>query len=182
MNASRGAGSAQAVGTEGLRVPLGELRRHTAKRRRWEATVRLDGLRVADTEIEADTDIDIDLELESVHNGIIAYGHVASRWTAPCNRCLETVEGAIEVDIREVFEVSPTEGESYPLGVTELDLEPMVRDALLLGLPLVATCERPDGEPCIDLSVPAADAEPTADDDRLADPRWAALDELTFDC
>jgi uncharacterized protein len=161
-------------------VPVGELRRHTANRRPWRATVRLDGLRVAGTEIDADADIVLDLDLESVHNGVVAYGEIVSRWTAPCNRCLEPVGGEVEVKVREVFERSPTEGESYPLGTEEIDLEPMVRDALLLDLPLVAHCERPDDDPCVDLAV-AVDAGQEAGGGARADPRWAALDSITFD-
>lgn len=174
------AGRMRGEGPDGLRVPVGELRRHTANRRPWRATVRLDGLRVADTEVDAGADIVIDLELESVHNGVVAYGEIVSRWTAPCNRCLEPVGGDVTVKVREVFERSPTEGESYPLGTEVVDLEPMVRDALLLDLPLVAHCERPDGDPCIDLAV-ADDAPEAAAGDPPADPRWAALDGITFD-
>lgn len=175
---------AQGRAVAGLRVPVGELRRHTAERRRWQATVHLDGLRVADTEIGPTTDVAIDVELESVPDGVVVHGDIASRWTAPCNRCLEPVEGEITTSVREVFERVPTEGESYPMGAEELDLEPMVRDALLLDLPLVAHCERPDGEPCTDLVGAAGDEDPedgAAHRATPGDPRWAALDQITFD-
>ena len=35
----------------------------------------------------------------------------------------------------------PVEGETYPLDGDRLDLEPMVRDAVLLALPLAPLCD-----------------------------------------
>ena len=90
-------------------------------------------------------------------------------------------------EVREVFEPRPVEGETYPLADDTVDLEPMVRDAVLLALPLAPLC----GDDCLG---PAPDVFPAVvegdgpvdDGDREAaeppaDPRWAALDELRFD-
>jgi uncharacterized protein len=79
-----------------------------------------------------------------------------------------------------VFEVRPVDGETYPIEGDEVDLEPVVRDAALLHLPLAPLC-RPDCEG------PAPDVFPTrvegdaTDDEPARDPRWAALDELRLD-
>jgi uncharacterized protein len=83
------------------------------------------------------------------------------------------------VDVSEVFEVDPVDGETYPIEGDEVDLEPVVRDAALLNLPLTALC-RPD------CAGPAPDAVPvsTEADEAPAppgDPRWAALDALRLD-
>ena len=51
--------------------------------------------------------------------------------------------GLVDVEVREVFEVRPIDGETYPIEGDEVDLEPVVRDAALLNLPLAALC-RPD--------------------------------------
>ena len=59
-----------------------------------------------------------------------------------------------------------------------LDLDQLVRDAVLLDLPLVPTCESLGLSDCAP-AIPLADApEPDVTDDAPADPRWAALSEL----
>ena len=57
-----------------------------------------------------------------------------------CRRCLDPVVGALEIPLSEVFEARPIEGETYPLDGDEVDLEPVVRDAVLLHLPLAPLC------------------------------------------
>jgi uncharacterized protein len=110
-------------------------------------------------------------------------GTVDVPWQAECRRCLDDIGGVISVDVSEVFEVHPIDGETYPIEGDEVDLEPVVRDAALLHLPMAALC-RPD------CPGPAPDAFPTTvegegDDSHgeepARDPRWAALDELRLD-
>jgi uncharacterized protein len=121
--------------------------------------------------------------LESIEGGVCAEGVVTAHWRAECRRCLEPVEGTLRAEVREVFEAHPTEGETYPLASEELDLEPMVRDAVLLGLPLAPLCRQacagpaPESFPTV---VPGAEV-PDEAARRPRDPRWAALDELRFE-
>jgi uncharacterized protein len=83
------------------------------------------------------------------------------------------------VDLREVFEVRPIDGETYPIEGDEVDLEPVVRDAALLNLPLTVLC-RPDCPgPAPDAIPVAVEGEPT--DEAPRDPRWAALDALRLE-
>jgi uncharacterized protein len=142
----------------------------------------LDGLHVSTAAVPADAPIDVDLELESISNGLVADGTITASWTGECRRCLEPVEGLVETHVKEIFERHPTEGETYPLGPDFVDLEPMVRDAVLLALPLAPLC-RPD------CAGPAPDAFPArvADDEsgdeearRLREERWGVLDQLEF--
>ena len=58
--------------------------------------------------------------------------------------------------MQEVFEhAARSTGETYPLDGDEVDLEPLVRDAVLLSLPLAPLCRprlpgsRPDGHPVL---------------------------------
>ena len=80
--------------------------------------------------------------------------------------------------MREVFEPHPTEGETYPLRGEQVDLEPMVRDAVLLALPLAPLCgddcRGPGARRLPDRARPRTSEAP-------ADPRWAALSQLEFD-
>ena len=61
-------------------------------------------------------------------------------WTGECRRCLGDAHGIARAEVREIFEARPTEGETYPLTGDHIDLEPLVRDAVLLSLPLAPLC------------------------------------------
>ena len=116
--------------------------------------------------------------LERVPEGIVVRGTVAAAWSAACSRCLEPVGGEISVHVDELFERHPLEGETYQLDDDVIDLEPMVRDALLLELPLAPAVPTPTARAC---------ARPAASNRNLTrcecvtseiDPRWAALRSL----
>ncbi len=139
-------------------------------------------------------EVRIDLELEALSNGVVATGTVTAPWVGECRRCLQPVHGEATAEVKEIFEPRPVEGETYPLGGDSVDLEPMVRDAVLLALPLAPLCGPDCAGPAPD-SFPTGTASDSAaedgtdgaveDDDDLAapagDPRWAALDGLRFD-
>jgi uncharacterized protein len=110
--------------------------------------------------------VSVDVVLERVHEGIVVRGRVRSRATAECSRCLRPLEQPVDVGVDELFEPQPLEGETYPLDGHELDLEQLVRDTVLLELPLAPRCEAPCGT-----ELAGADGEEP-------DPRWAALSEL----
>jgi len=166
-----------------LRVSVAELRRRLGTRKHFRTRVALDGLAVSTAAVPSDGEIDVDLELESISNGLVAEGTVSAPWQAECRRCLDPVQAEVEVHVKEIFERDPVEGETYKLGEDQVDLEPMVRDAVLLALPLAPLC-RPD------CPGPAPDAFPTgpvddvvaaeADAARLREQRWSALDQLGF--
>lgn len=130
------------------------------------------------------TALSVDIMLESTLEQVILSGPVTVVWQGPCRRCLEDQTGTTTVDAHEVFEMKPIEGETYQLGEDDIDLEPMVREAVLLNMPVAPLCREdcqgPDPE-----RFPASvesDAEPGGDDDAPSgDPRWAALDALKFD-
>lgn len=168
------------TGPRPLRVGVAELRRRPGTRRRVEASAVLAGLGISTAAVPPDAPVEVDVVLESISDGIVAEGTVTAPWTGECRRCLEPVQGRLEAHVREIFERAPTEGETYRLGEDEVDLEPMVRDAVLLALPLAPLC-RPD------CAGPAPDAFPTGPEAQEAaaarrrDERWAALDGLRFD-
>jgi uncharacterized protein len=59
-----------------------------------------------------------------------------------------------------------------------LDLEPALRDAVVLALPMSPLCREDCPGLCIECGVPLADAGPGHRHDEPADPRWAALDQF----
>jgi uncharacterized protein len=165
-----------------LRVGITELRRRPGTQRDVEVAIALPGLAVTGARVPDDAELVVDLTLESVEgSALTAQGTVEVPWVAECRRCLDEVAGVVRVEVREVFEAHPTDGETYPIDGDEVDLEPIVRDAALLNLPLAALCRpdcpgpAPDEFPTV---VPGDDAEPAAPP---RDPRWAALDQLHLD-
>lgn len=169
----------------GLWLDTVELRRHTGTRRPLALRAVLEDMEVGDTQVVGGV-IDVDLVVEAVTEGVVVSGDARARWRGPCRRCLEPAEGEVVVDVHEVYEADATEGETWPLGDEGLDLAPMLRELTLLALPLSPLCEddcvgpEPDRFPAgPDLGAAAADDEDAAGEPR--DPRWAALDGLSFD-
>lgn len=170
-----------------LQIGVADLRRHLGTRRPLSRRVTLVGLRITTAAVPDEAEIGLDLELESIVNGVVAEGRITVPWVGECRRCLQLVEGLTEATVREIFEREPVEGETYPLGDDDLvDLEPMVRDAALLSLPLAPLCQ-PDCRGPAPETFPALveGAEPPdgrgSEADLGRDPRWAALDQLRFD-
>ena len=86
------------------------------------------------------------------------------------------MEQTVQQELQEMFASAPNDDDTYPIRDGEVDLTPMVRDCLVLALPIAPLCS----EDCVG---PAPDAYPmnrpeTAEEDRPKDPRWAALDAL----
>ncbi|MSO86487.1 MAG: DUF177 domain-containing protein [Acidimicrobiia bacterium] len=168
-----------------LRVGITELRRRPGTQRLVVLRTAIPGLAVTSARVPDDADLAIDLTLESVEGtAITARGTVGVPWVADCRRCLDVVSGTLVVEVREVYEAHPRDGETYPIEVDEIDLEPVVRDAVLLNLPISPLC-RSDCEGPVphDLPVtgPGELPEDERDDAPPKDPRWAALDDLNFD-
>jgi uncharacterized protein len=179
-----------------LVVPVTELRRRVGTRRALQRSVDVAAVHdlsgVAGTTVPRDGHLDLDLVVESVLEGVTVTGTVTAPWRAECRRCLDPVEGEVEVEVQELFEAQPTPDETYLLAGDHIDLEPMVRDAVLLALPLSVVCSEacpgPDPErfPTSVESDEAGEGEEGDEDEQHpdeppADPRWAALRELRFE-
>jgi uncharacterized protein len=169
-------------------VHVARLRRHPGTR--WhevrqgpfDPTGELDGTSAADSRVPSGADAVCDVVLDSYAGGIDVSGTVRAPWEGICGRCTAPVGGELVVPVRERFVPSTADGapladeEAYPIVDDELDLSPMVHDAIVLELPLAPLC-RPD---CRGLC-------PTCGADRNQrecgcvappDPRWASLDVL----
>jgi uncharacterized protein len=166
-----------------LRIGVLELRRRPGTQRDVHVATALPGLEVTGARVPAEAELVVDATLEAIEGGAVTVtGTVEVPWTAECRRCLDEVVGSATVDLREVFEVHPVEGETYPIEGDEVDLEPVVRDAALLDLPLAPLCRADCAGPAPDdFPTSVEGEEPDADGEAPRDPRWAALDELRFD-
>ena len=160
-----------------LRIPLAAALRHPGNARPVTASVELDGLAGVAAAIESGSPVAIDLMLERVPEGIVVRGTLAGAWSAACSRCLDPVGGEISVHVDELFETLPLEGETYKLDDDVIDLEPMVRDALLLELPLAPLCSDDCAGLCVTCGVNRNLARCECVNEEL-DPRWATLRSL----
>jgi uncharacterized protein len=156
-------------------VPTGELFRHPGARQHLTLAGPLPGLELSTTRLTGD-DVVADVLVEAQGDSVILTGTVTAAWEGECRRCLEPTGGEVEVPLQEVFEPHPTEGETYPLTRDDIDLAPVLREAVALALPLAPLCRD-------DCPGPDPDAHPLRGDDEAAasDPRWAALDSLRFE-
>jgi len=166
-----------------LRIGVMELRRRVGTQRDVHVTTPLPGLHITGAQVPDDAELAIDATLESIEGGAVTVsGTVTVPWAAECRRCLDEISGVAVVDLSEVFEVRPVEGETYPIEGDEVDLEPVVRDAALLHLPLAPLCREDCVGPAPDAFPATVEGEEAADDEApTRDPRWSALDELRFE-
>jgi len=134
--------------------------------------------------VPASAVIDLDVHLTSVSEGVLVDGKVEAVAEGECARCLAPVQDTLRVQVQELYayEGSVTEAtteadEIMRLQGDLLDLEPAVRDALVLAMPVTPLC-RPDCPGlCAECGVPW-DELPDDHGHVTVDPRWADLDKL----
>jgi uncharacterized protein len=125
----------------------------------------------------------LDLRLESVVEGVLVSGTASAPVTAECARCLTPVEDTVAVQLTELFvypdsttqETTEDDEVSHLVGDL-LDLEPVIRDAIVLELPLSPLCRDDCRGLCAGCGV-ALDDLPDDHTHTQSDPRWAALAE-----
>jgi uncharacterized protein len=181
-------------GTRSLLVNVAPLLGRAGHQRRVETSATFDDLRLSTAWVEPDAEVGVDLVLEAVLGGRLTVdGTVTARWVGECRRCLGPIHGELVAEVHEVFTepdaVGSDDPDLLPLDGMQVDLEPVVREAVLLGLPIAPLCgdDCPGPAPDVaavlpaDAVVDASGDEPAEGDDRPPDPRWAALDQLHFD-
>lgn len=158
-----------------LRIDVADLLTHPSARRPVHLEAALADLGTPVARIVEP--VRLDLVLERVPDGIVARGELHARWEGECSTCLRELAADLTVGVAELYESHPVDGDTYPIDGHELDLEQLVRDALVLELPLAPACDRSD---CTPAEAPGvlvgADDRPS--EEHAGDPRWAALSEL----
>lgn len=146
-------------------------------------------LGIAMARVPEGSPVDLDLRLESVLEGVLVTGTADVTVSAECSRCLDPFDWHEEFDLTELFRYPATDHKGAiveepqetddPLPVLQddlIDLEPVLRDAVVLSLPLAPLCS----EDCLGLC-PACgvrlEDDPTHTHESQ-DPRWAALAAL----
>jgi DUF177 domain-containing protein len=110
-------------------------------------------------------DLELAVRLESVVEGVLASGTARGRVEGECVRCLDPIERELEVEFQELFAYPDREIEDDEVGRLEddqLDLEPLIRDAVVLALPYQPVCRE----------------DPDHRHEDAPDPRWAGLSQF----
>ena len=125
----------------------------------------------------------LDLRLESVTEGVLVTGSVAAPVTGECGRCLDPVSDEFSAEICELFaypnsftDATTDQDEVHRVVGDLIDLEAVVRDAVVLGMPLTPLC-RPDCSGLCPDCGQRLDDLPPGHAHEVIDPRWAALAE-----
>ena len=125
--------------------------------------------------------IELNLRLESVAEGVLVSGTVSGSAVGECARCLTDIRVPVTAELRELFAypdsttAATTDDDEIPRLVDDLlPLEPLVRDEVVLALPLAPLC-RPDcAGLCVNCGERMDDLEP-GHSHEILDSRWADL-------
>lgn len=128
------------------------------------------------------SDIVLDLRLEAVMDGILVSGTASLDLDGECARCLAEIHDEIDVDVTEfyLYEVPKDPNEDADELVLEddmIDLDPVLRDAVISAIPFQPLCTDDCPGLCPDCGARLAD-EPDHTHGAKIDPRWAALGGL----
>lgn len=120
----------------------------------------------------------VEVRLESVHEGILVSGEVDTEYTGVCSRCLTDIAEGLQVEFQELFAYPGDEETDFEVQDDHVDLETLVREAVVLALPFQPVCQ-PDC-PGLDPVTGERLTESAGSEQREPlDPRWAALQDFT---
>ena len=167
-----------------LRIDLRELGRRAGAMQELERTVPAPpDWRVEMIGVPPGAQASLRLRLESVMEGVLVSGDAEVPVAGSCARCLEPFEDTLELDIQELYayagsttEATSEEDEVRRIDGDFLDLEPLLRDTVVLNLPLAPVCTEDCAGLCVDCGARLDDL-PADHSHEVVDARWAALTE-----
>jgi uncharacterized protein len=126
--------------------------------------------------------VDLDLRIEAVMEGVLVTGTARAGLEGECVRCLEPISDELEVKFQELFvyadhAVSEEDDEVSTLEDDLVDLEPLLRDEVVLALPFQPLCQDDCPGLCPECGARLAD-DPDHGHEAAIDPRWAKLTAL----
>ncbi len=144
--------------------------------------------------VAEDATIELDYRLEAVMEGVLVTGTARTRFEGECSRCLDPVSSSVEAEFQELYRYpddtdhgaggseadaeSGDEDEDYYLEGDLLDLEQVIRDAVVLALPLTPLCRADCPGLCVECGAKLAEVGTDHSHGERLDPRWEALREL----
>jgi uncharacterized protein len=127
--------------------------------------------------VEAGKVLQLELRLESIHEGILATGEVATTASALCSRCLEPLELKVEVDFQELFAYSLEKEDDFLIQDEKINLEQAITDVVVLSLPFKPVCS----EDCLGLCSECGlnlSQDPNHVHEASIDSRWSELESF----
>jgi uncharacterized protein len=129
--------------------------------------------------------VELDLRLEAVMEGVLVTGTAHATLVGECVRCLDPIEDDVHARFQELYvyddadhdEDADEESDVSRLEGDLLDLEPALRDAVVLALPFQPLCEEDCPGLCTECGARLAD-DPDHTHEAPIDPRWAGLAAL----
>jgi uncharacterized protein len=155
-----------------------------------------DDLRLELARIPVGTDVHLDLKFEAVTEGVLVTGSATAPLAGECARCLTPLAATVTASFTELYlydrydkhdkhdrydkhdkhdEDEDQDEEELYLDGDLLDLEPVLRDAVVLALPMSPLCREGCPGLCVHCGVSLADAGPGHGHEDAPDPRWAGL-------
>ncbi|WP_319458825.1 YceD family protein [Micromonospora sp. RTP1Z1] len=130
-------------------------------------------------------DLDLDLRLQSVSEGVLVSGTISGPVQGECGRCLREINDSVVVHVQELYayensttDTTTDEDEVGRMQDDLIDLEPALRDAVVLTLPTNPLCREDCPGLCPECGVHLDDL-PADHSHQQIDPRWAGLSQLT---
>jgi uncharacterized protein len=130
--------------------------------------------------------VELDLRLEAVMEGVLVSGSASAELDGECARCLEPIEDDITVRLQELYVYDDARHDASDKDLDDevsrleddlLDLEPLLRDAVVLALPFQPLCVEDCPGLCVECGARLAD-DPEHGHEEPIDPRWASLEAL----
>ena len=128
------------------------------------------------------SDVHFDLTLEAIDGGVLVRGDLSGTYEAACRRCVKPVSQPFTLNGRELYRPSTDVWEEgYVIKETSIDLDPMARDTIGLGLPTNPLCSNDCKGLCAKCGTDLNEATCDCGAEPQGDLRWAALKELGRD-
>jgi len=151
-----------------------------------------EGIGISAIGVPAGSDIELSIRLESVVEGVLVTGSAVVNLLGECSRCLDPIADQMDIDLQELYRYPELDAYGRPnkdavddqdeddetlyLDGDLLDLEPVLRDAVVLDLPIAPLCQEDCAGLCPECGFNLS--EDPAHSHDVIDPRWAALGAL----
>jgi uncharacterized protein len=134
--------------------------------------------------VPAGSDVSLSLRLESVSEGVLVSARATAALIGECGRCLREISDTLDVTFQQLYayehsttEETTDEDEVGRMQGDLIDLEPDLRDAMVLALPNHPLCREDCPGLCPECGAQWDDL-PADHSHPQVDPRWAALNQL----
>jgi uncharacterized protein len=160
-------------------------------------------LRLELVSVPVGADVDLIVRFEAVTEGVLVTGSATAPLAGECARCLAPVDATVTASFTELYLYDERDGRRSPqkhdqndtydkngqhdeqdddeqryLDGDLLDLEPALRDAVVLALPMSPLCRDDCPGLCAQCGAPLAEAGPEHGHQDAPDPRWDGLRQL----